>query len=116
MTEITVTRSAASLERELNTARAAWVVTDLQFALACVASQILSEQEAELWVADGTLPQLAIDALATLPDDGTRAAARIRFRGAKTIARLDPFIDLLRDQLEMTDAQVDALFQGAMQL
>lgn len=85
-------------------------LTNLQFALACVGSSLMTEQEAEAWVATGALPAAAMTALDTLPDDGTRAAARIRFRGARVIARTDPFISVLQSALSLTDEQVDDLF------
>jgi hypothetical protein len=99
-----------------NELRASVSVTDIQFALAAVGLGIISAAEAEAWVARGELPAIAVAAIAEL-DEEDRPAARIRFSGARTIARLDLFITgPLKDVAQMTDEQLDAFFAGAAQL
>jgi hypothetical protein len=89
------------------------VLTDIQFSLACAdpARGWMTLQEAEDWVGDGSLPQLALDAIDLLPE-AARGAARVRFRGARTIERMDPFLPFLQaaHDPEITDAELDAAF------
>ena len=88
-------------------------VTDIQFALAAVGLGIISAAEAEAWVARGELPAVAIAAIGALPEE-LRPLARIRFSGARTIARLDPFVTgPLKAVAQMTDEQLDGFFAAA---
>lgn len=100
----------------LDVLRARMSLSKLQLTLALVGQGILSEAEGEAWLASGTLPAFAVSALDTLPDDGTRAVARLRFVGAVEIERTNPFIALLAGHLGLTDAQVDALFEAGAAL
>lgn len=84
-------------------------LTDIQFAQALVIAGILTAAEAEGWVAAGQIPPLAMMAIATLPAE-QQPFARIRFAGARTIVRNDPFMLLLQGVAGMTDAELDALF------
>jgi hypothetical protein len=100
------------------TARAGMVLTDIQFAQVCVVAGILTPVEAEGWVASGQIPAIALAAIETLPAE-QRPFARIRFAGARTIERLNPFMSLLQATLAaagspITDEHLDAMFiQGA---
>lgn len=85
-------------------------LTRLQFALACLAAQIITEAEAEEFASGGALPQIALDALLQIEDDAARTVARIKFRAAEKISRSNPFIPLLQEKAGMTAAQVDDLF------
>jgi hypothetical protein len=96
--------------------RAGVGVTDIQFALAAVGLGIISAAEAEAWVARGELPAVALAAIGALPEE-LRPLARIRFSGARTIARLDPFVTgPLKAVAQMTDEQLDGFFQLAATL
>lgn len=92
--------------------RAGASLTDIQFALACATLGYMTFAETEAWVGRGEIPQVALDAIALIPDQLARSAARVRFAGARTIARLDPFIPLLMAACtpDLTDAQVDEIF------
>ena len=85
-------------------------VTDIQFALACVASGLMTAQEAEDWVGAGVLPSSVTAALSAITDPQTLAAVRIRIRGARVIERSNLVIDLLQQHLGLTSQQVDAVF------
>ncbi|MEI4485589.1 hypothetical protein V8J36_05260 [Frigidibacter sp. MR17.14] len=89
--------------------RAGMVLTDLQFAMVSAATGVMTFAEAEAWVARGELPALAVAAISALPED-QQPYARIRFAGARVLARLDPFIPALQAAASLTDEQVDALF------
>ncbi len=95
--------------------RAGMVLTDIQFAIACAGAGLMTAQEAEDWVGSGALPAAAEAALQAIPE-AQRAAARIRFRGARTIARLDPFIAVMKSALQLSDAAVDAIFEAGAEL
>lgn len=95
--------------------RAAMILTDIQFAIACVGAGLMTAQEAEDWVGAGVLPAAAETAIAALPE-AQRAAARIRFRGARTIARLDPFISVVQAVLSLTPEQIDNIFEAGAAL
>jgi hypothetical protein len=95
----------------IDTRRVQMVLTDIQFAIACVGAGLMTAQEAEDWVGSGALPVAAEAAILSLPEE-FRAPARIRFRGARTIARLDPFIASIQATLELSDEAVDALFDA----
>lgn len=93
--------------------RAEMVLTDIQFAQVLLIAGILTAQEAEGWVASGQIPAVALAAIATLPVE-QQPFARIRFAGARTILRTDPFMALLQSVAGVSDAQLDAMFvQGA---
>lgn len=91
-------------------------LTRLQFALACLGAGIITPQEAEDFAAGDGLPQVALDALAGIPDVTTRTVARIRFKAADRIDRSNPFIGLLQSSLGMSDQQVDDLFRAGVAL
>lgn len=88
-------------------------VTDIQFALACVASGLMTAQEAEDWVGAGVLPSAVTSAISAITDPQTLAAVRIRIRGARVIERSNLVIDLLQANLGLSAAQVDAVFVSA---
>jgi hypothetical protein len=93
--------------------RAGVEVTDIQFALAAVGLGIITAAEAEAWVARGELPAIALAAIGALPEE-LRPLARIRFSGARTISRLDPFVTgPLKAVAQMTDEQLDVFFAAA---
>lgn len=71
------------------------VLTDIQFGLVCADRGWMTMQEAEDWCGDGSLPQRALDAIALLPTVA-QGAARVRFRGARFVERLDPFLPHLQ--------------------
>ncbi len=104
-------RAAAAIGIE----RQEMVLTRVQFAIAAFAAGIITEQEAEDWAGPGTLPALAMSAIATL-DPADQGPARIRFRGANEIRRTDAFIALLQAAASLTDTQVDDLFRAGMAL
>ena len=85
-------------------------LTRIQFASAAFSLGIIGESEAEEWSGPGTLPALVATYIDTLPAE-QRPFARIRFRGAQTIERNDPFILALAGELNMTTEQVDDLFR-----
>lgn len=89
-------------------------LTRLQFALACLGAGIITASEAEEFASGGVLPQVALDALASIPDETTRTVARIRFRSADRIDRTNEFIPVLQASLGMTEAQVDDLFRAGV--
>lgn len=91
-------------------------VTDIQFALACVASGLMTAQEAEDWVGAGVLPSAVTSAISAITDQQTLAAVRIRIRGARVIERSNLVIDLLQQHLGLSAAQVDAVFVTAAAL
>lgn len=86
----------------------------LQFALACFGAGIISATEAEEFASGGALPQIAVDALNSIPDATARTVARIRFRSADKIARTNEFIPILQVQADLTVAQVDDLFRSGL--
>ncbi|MEI4470914.1 hypothetical protein [Frigidibacter sp. MR17.24] len=95
--------------------RAAMSLTDLQFAMAAAGLGLMTTAEAEAWVARGELPVLALTAISALPE-AEQPFARIRFAGARTIERLDPFMPALQAAAGLTDEQVDALFAAGAAL
>lgn len=106
----------AAFPDEIAAARASMIVTDLQFALACVASGLMTAQEAEDWVGAGVLPSAVTSAISAITDPQTLAAVRIRIRGARVIERSNLVIDLLQQHLGLSAAQVDAVFVAAAAL
>lgn len=97
--------------------RARWSMTDIQFAIAASSApfNLLTDQEAQDWAGAGVIPAIGVAALATISDENARREATIRFRGARTFARLDPFIvGVLQPFIGMTDEQVDAFFALGM--
>lgn len=97
---------AEKLERE----REQMSLSDIQFSIAAVAAGFLTAEEAEGWVARGDIPTVALAAIAALPEE-VRPVARIRFAGARTLARNDPFVGLVAQVLQMTPEQVDDFFR-----
>lgn len=106
---------APTAEEVLAAERAGMVLTDIQFAMASASAAIMTFTEAEAWVARGELPALALAAIAALPAEA-QPYARIRFAGARTIERLDPFMPALQAAASLTDEQVDDLFRAAASL
>lgn len=96
--------------------RARWSMTDIQFAITASdpAFAFMTDQEAQDWAGAGVIPAIGVAALATIADATARREATIRFRGARTFARLDPFMALLQSFLGLTDEQVDAFFLFGM--
>jgi hypothetical protein len=96
------------LEAWRNTAE----LTNIQFAIALTMLGVITADEAEAWVGAGVIPTLAIAALNLIPSTQIRAIARIRFAGARTIARRDAFLPLLAAITDppMTDEQIDQIF------
>lgn len=96
-------------------------VTKLQFAKALTKQSppIITTDEAKAWVASGTVPQLALDAIAASDmtqeekDDAEMDAA-----GATEIPRLSPLVLMLQahPDISMTDEERDALFVFAATL
>lgn len=93
-------------------------LTDIQFALVLTLNGLMTAVEAEAWVGSGTIPPLALNAINSIEDPAVRLMARIRFAGARTIERLDPFIPLLAASVTppLTDEQIDGLFQQGLTL
>ena len=96
--------------------RALWSMTDIQFAIAASSApfNFMSDQEAQDWAGAGVIPAFGLAALASISDPATRREATIRFRGARTFWRLDPFMALLQGLKGLTDEQVDAFFLFGM--
>lgn len=110
-----VTPPPPSAVEALEVERAALVLTDIQFALVAVEGGWMSASEAELWVGRGEIPAIGLAAIAVLPE-AERSLARIRFAGARTIARLDPFVPALIAAAGASDAQADDMWRRGMQL
>ncbi|PZQ99213.1 MAG: hypothetical protein DI533_00455 [Cereibacter sphaeroides] len=97
--------------------RSVWSMSDVQFAIAASSApfNFMTDEEAQEWAGAGVIPAIGLAALATIPDTEARREATIRFRGARTFARLDPFItDLLQPFLSVSDEMMDAFFQLGM--
>lgn len=92
--------------------RAGMSLTRLQFALQALAAGVMTAVEAEGFVGPRTIPALGEAALALIEDAPLQAIARIRFAGAQTIERNDPFVPLLKAAAEWTDEQVDDFFRA----
>ena len=90
--------------------RASATLSPAQFITACVASGVLTMQEARAWLTSKTLPQFVIDAIETLPTQVERDDAELTILGASVVERGSQLIDLLAIALNMTDEQVDAIF------
>lgn len=105
-----------SAEEQLAADRAAMVLTRLQFALQALASGMMSEAEAIAFVGPRVIPAIGEAALLSVEEGLARSVARIRFAGAETIERNDPFIPALQAAADLTDEEVDAFFQAGMLL
>ena len=90
------------------TARASTV----EFATAALHGGLVTPEEAEAWVTKAALPPVVLSALANIPDDGERFAARLLIRGANIVERGNPFVAMMQAHMALTDAQVDSLFPG----
>ncbi len=109
--------SFSTPEELLTLARESWSMTDIQFAITASSDpfNLMTDEEAQDWAGAGVIPAVGLAALATIADTNTRREATIRFRGARTFSRLDPFItEVLQPLLGLTDDQVDAFFMFGM--
>ena len=85
-------------------------LTRTQFAKSCRRLGVINATEAEEWAAGNAMPQVAIDALALIPDADERTDARIDFASATTIRRDSPFLPLLASVVGLNTDQVDEIF------
>lgn len=90
-------------------------VTDKQFFQAAAQLGIITEAEAETFMANGTFPAALAAALTTLPA-GEQFAAKMAILGARNFIRDDPFVIALSTAMSQTSAQVDTLFALAATL
>ena len=82
-----------------------------QLALELAARGIITETEAEEWAGGQALPQIATDAINTLPE-AERSPARIRARGAGTILPDHTITQLLIAHLSIPEAERGAYRDG----
>lgn len=112
-----VTEGPWQTEAEIAAARrAAQGLTKLQLAIMAQrpAYGFMTAAEAEAWLGPGTIPPVAQGVLNGIADAAARSEATLRFVGATSFARLDPFILLLQSELDLSDATLDAFFtEGA---
>lgn len=95
------------------------VVSRLQFATALALEGVIPATEAEAWAGGNAIPQIAADAIEQSNiSDTEKMAARIRAIGATEIPRASSLVAMLQThpEVNMTDAQADALFALAASL
>lgn len=85
------------------------VVTDVQFAIACMKKGLISEEEALNWSAAGQLPKMLSAAIDSLPDD-QRAVVRIRAAGLTSFSRSSSIIEALGVASGLSKHEIDQLF------
>ena len=90
-------------------------LTNIQFALVAVEEGLMAAAEAEAWVARGEIPPIGLMAIASMPE-AARPSARIRFAGARVIARLDPFVSWLMAAAGRSEDEADAMWRRGAQL
>lgn len=90
-------------------------ITDRQFADGLWDEGVITYEEADAFVSNGSVPAALEAILALLPDDDTgkrtpRKTARNLVRGAKTYRFADPLVEFVREALEATDPKWTAAF------
>ena len=93
--------------------RAQMSLTRAEFALTSATAGLITDTEALNWAGGTALPQFATDAIdATAATGAEKLAMKIDALTAASVRRDAPLIALLGATLNMTDAQIDALFTG----
>jgi len=93
--------------------RAQMSLTRAEFALSSASAGLITDTEALNWAGGTALPQFATDAIdATGATGPEKLAMKIDALTAANVRRDAPLIALLGATLNMTDAQIDALFTG----
>jgi len=105
--------SDAQLDRPNIDPREAMTLTRAEFALATATAGLITDAEALAWAGGTALPQFATDAIeATQGTSAEKLAMKIEALTSANVRRTAPTIALLGATLNMTDAQIDALFTG----
>lgn len=93
---------------ELHKRREAASMSRIDFVLICVSHGILSESDAEVAV-DGGFPQAFQDIIDTMPIE-ERFEARIRWKGAQIIDRMNPLIYQMAAAINIDEWTLDIIF------
>ncbi len=102
---------AAEATARLHTARDRASMTRLQFALTAAMAGIIPPEDAPA-AARGDIPPSMTAAFAALPP-ADRLVAETVWAGATVIDRLNPVLLMFAEAMEITDAQMDAMFRVA---
>ena len=86
------------------------VMSREDFAVASAQAGWISEAEAEEWAAGAAIPSFVADVINSVVPQEERLSTRIRIRTQPDIARNGSLIPALKAELNITDAELDALF------